>query len=255
MGDTSTEPFSDTGKDEIGDLHNSLLIVLNILHKLLEDINTMIDEHQKGNVEYSFATDEFLGDFKVLADSVLVLAAFSIRDQLTGLPNRRSFDNRLGMEWKRAIREQHNIGFLILDIDKFKNYNDSFGHQQGDVALQTVAQTIKQSVKRSLDFAARWGGEEFVVLLPATDSEGAMHFAEHLRGEIERAVIPCDNKKGETVTVSIGVYSYIPKPDETVNSFINTADNALYKAKADGRNRVVLGEDFTDFLLSDLHNF
>jgi diguanylate cyclase (GGDEF)-like protein len=199
----------------------------------------MIVEQENGNVDYSFETGEFYGDYKILADSVLELAAFGMRDQLTGIPNRRSFDNRLDMEWKRALREKTEISILIIDIDKFKNYNDSFGHQQGDVTLQTVAKTIKQSVKRSFDFAARWGGEEFVVLLPSTDPVGAFNVAEKIRTEIADTVVPCDDEAGRKVPVSIGVNTIMPDADDHINDFISKADEALYKAKETGRNRVV----------------
>ncbi|MDR0444074.1 MAG: diguanylate cyclase [Treponema sp.] len=229
------------GEDEVGQLGSSVLSVANILHKMLDDINIMITEHEKGNTDYFLDTDEFHGDYKKLADNILELSALGMRDHLTGIPNRRSFDNRLDLEWKRAIREKNLISVLILDVDKFKNYNDTYGHQQGDVALQTVAQTLKQSVKRSIDFVARWGGEEFIVLLPSTDSEGAVSVGEHIRKEIENAPIPCSVEGGKRVTVSVGVNTQIPAANNSISSFITIADNALYKAKETGRNRVVSG--------------
>jgi diguanylate cyclase (GGDEF)-like protein len=169
------------------------------------------------------------------------LADFGMKDQLTGIPNRRSFDNRMDLEWKRSTREKKPLSVMIIDVDKFKNYNDTFGHQQGDVALQTVASTVKKSLSRSTDFAARWGGEEFVILLPTTDATGAGLVAEKVRREIEKAVVPCDNAKGEKITVSVGVSTQTPAPGLTIGSFISIADEALYKAKETGRNRVVLG--------------
>jgi len=241
MGDTSTGSFAIIQqKDEIGELHKSTVEVVGILHKLLESIHVMIDEHEKGNIDYRFNTEEFLGDYKVLAESVLELADFGMRDQLTGIPNRRSFDNRLDLEWNRAIREKVPISILIIDVDKFKNYNDHFGHQQGDIALQTVAKNIRQSIKRSIDFAARWGGEEFVVLLPVTDSSGALKVAEKIRIAIEKTIIACDDEAGKQITVSIGASTHIPLKEDTITDLINKADNALYKAKESGRNRVVL---------------
>ena len=132
---------------------------------------------------------------------------------------------------------------MIIDVDKFKNYNDTYGHQQGDAALQTVAKTIKKSLNRSIDFAARWGGEEFVILLPATDSTGAAKVAEKVRREVENAEIPSDNAGAGHVTVSVGVSTQIPAPDNTIGDFVSIADEALYKAKETGRNRVVMGGD------------
>jgi len=165
-----------------------------------------------------------------------------MRDQMTGIPNRRAFDNRLAMEWNRAMRVNNPLSLLVLDVDKFKSYNDTFGHQQGDVALRTVAKTIRQSLRRPSDFLARWGGEEFVVLLPITDSNGAVVVAEHIRREIENATVPCDDEKGKKVTVSIGVSTQIPLRGSNLDDFIPDADSALYRAKEMGRNMVVLSE-------------
>jgi diguanylate cyclase (GGDEF)-like protein len=132
----------------------------------------------------------------------------------------------------------------MLDVDKFKNYNDTFGHQQGDVALQVIAKTIKQAVKRLTDFAARWGGEEFIVLLPTTDLVGAVCVAEKIRAEIENVIIPCPDPRGMRVTISIGVSSQIPTSNISPERVIALADNALYKAKAAGRNKVIfVGEE------------
>lgn len=225
------------GDDEVGALGKSLKKVAGILHKLLEDINNMIVEHEKGNTDYFFDPEEFLGDYRKLADSVLELADFGMRDQMTGLPNRRSFDNRLRMEWNRAAREGTSLSILIADVDKFKNYNDTFGHQQGDVALQTVAKAIKKSVMRPFDFTARWGGEEFVILLPAIDSNGAASVAEKIRVSIMNAAIPAGDSAATKVTVSLGVNTLRPLPGNSVESFIAGADEALYRAKEEGRNR------------------
>jgi len=224
-------------EDEVGRLGISLQKVVNVLHKLLDDINLMVGEHKKGNTDFDLDTEPFRGDYKKLADSVSELAAFSMRDQLTGLPNRRSFDNRLDLEWNRAIRDTKSISILMMDLDKFKTYNDTFGHQQGDTTLQTVANIIKQSLNRSTDFAARWGGEEFVILLPSTDATGACRVAEAIRTSIEQAVIPCDDERGRKATISIGINTLIPEKGSKIREFILAADVALYKAKGLGRNR------------------
>ena len=231
-------------RDEVSYLGKSLQKIVKTLHKLLNDINTMIIEQKNGNTDYCLNADDFNGDYKKLADSVLDLAAFGMRDQLTGIPNRRSFDYRVNWEWKRAIREKSPLSILMIDVDKFKNYNDSFGHQQGDVALQTIAKTIKQTVKRMIDFVARWGGEEFIVLLPTTDSAGAICVAEKIRAEIENMIIPCADERGNKITISIGVSTQIPTAHNSHEHTISMADSALYKAKEAGRNRAVyLGDD------------
>ena len=244
LGDTDLESFSNTTyKDEIGDLNNSIQKVATVLHELFQDINETITERERGNIDYSFETGEFLGDYKRLADSVLELATFSMNDQLTGIPNRRSFDNRVDLEWQRAVRERTPVSVLMMDIDKFKTYNDTFGHQQGDVTLQVIANTIRDSLKRKVDFAARWGGEEFIVLLPGTDTAGARRVAENIRSAVENVQIPCEDVRGRQATISIGVNTQIPEMDEEISAFIEHADNALYRAKAEGRNRVCVVGD------------
>ena len=167
----------------------------------------------------------------------------SMVDQLTGIPNRRSFDDRLAVEWKHAIRENRPISILIIDIDKFKTYNDVYGHQQGDVVLQKVAQTIQRSLKRPTDLATRWGGEEFVILLPETDLEGALEVAEHIRENIEQEKIACADGSTPRVTVSIGVNTQYPTQGSPTESFFSNADKALYVAKELGRNRVEAAND------------
>jgi diguanylate cyclase (GGDEF)-like protein len=225
-------------EDEVGHLARSLQRVADILQKLLDDISIMIAEHKKGNTDYNLNAEVFRGDYRILVDSVLELASFSLQDQLTGIPNRRSFDNRLDLEWNRAMRDKTPISCLMMDIDKFKTYNDTFGHQQGDITLQTIAHTINQSINRSTDFAARWGGEEFVVLLPNTDSSGATSVAETIRTAIEKADVPCDDERGRRATISIGVHTHIPGRSCSIDEFVSAADGALYKAKKAGRNRV-----------------
>jgi diguanylate cyclase (GGDEF)-like protein len=164
----------------------------------------------------------------------------SMFDQMTNIPNRRSFDGRLRVEWNRAVREHMPISLLMIDVDKFKNYNDTYGHQQGDIVLQTVAKIFSQAAKRSGDIAARWGGEEFVVLLPNTMMPGALDIAERIRADVEAVIIPCTDGSTTKVTVSIGVNTQTPVHGNSIDVFISNADKALYEAKARGRNRVVV---------------
>ena len=178
-----------------------------------------------------------------MLNQLRMIELLSMLDQLTSIPNRRGFDNRLDMEWIRAIRENTFISFLILDIDKFKVYNDTYGHQQGDRVLQAVSKTITQSLNRPGDYAARWGGEEFVVLLPNTDMDGALAIAEKIRMNIGNVLIPCADGTETRVTVSIGVNSKMPLRFPSREEFIAEADKALYRAKETGRNRVCHTEE------------
>lgn len=163
-------------------------------------------------------------------------------DSLTEIPNRRSFDNRIDMEWRRAMRERQAISFLMMDVDKFKTYNDTYGHLQGDILLKTVAKIFTASARRPPDLAARLGGEEFGVLLPGTDLPGALHKAEEIRQKVEATRIPTvDGAKMTGVTISIGVAATVPTPDDPAEKLVARADEYLYAAKAAGRNRVVSG--------------
>jgi len=174
-----------------------------------------------------------------IVNQLRTIERLSMIDQLTNIPNRRSFDERLHIEWNRAIREQMPISLLMLDIDNFKNYNDTYGHQQGDVLLKTVAEILSLSSKRSTDFAARWGGEEFVILLPNTPLPNAVNIAETIRINIENEVIPCADNSTTKITASIGVNTLIPTRENSADAFISAADKALYAAKAAGRNKVI----------------
>lgn len=159
------------------------------------------------------------------------LAALSLTDSLTGLANHRAFHARLGEELTRAKRYGTPLSLLLLDVDRFKSYNDTFGHPAGDEALQKIA-VVLQSHARESDLAARHGGEEFAVLLPQTDRAGALCVAETLRTSIEEAVWPL-----RAVTTSIGVAT-TGAPHASVRELIEAADEALYRSKSAGRNRV-----------------
>jgi len=162
----------------------------------------------------------------------------STTDQLTGIPNRRSFNLQVNKEWGRNMRDQKPLSLMILDIDMFKVFNDTYGHQQGDEVLRIIATALKESLRRSSDFAARWGGEEFVILLPNTDMNGAIINAERIRESIEQITIAVSNAHSVGVTVSIGVATLTPSQEVSPNELISQADRALYSAKEKGRNMV-----------------
>lgn len=165
------------------------------------------------------------------------LEQLTFTDGLTGIKNRRYFDRAMDKEYRRAFREKWALGLLIIDIDHFKQFNDQFGHLIGDDCLRTVAQEIENHIYRDTDIAARFGGEEFCVLLPNTDNEGTQYIAEKLRQAIEDLKFKAD---GDFVPihVSIGATSYTPRQEHGYELMISIADEALYRSKQQGRNRV-----------------
>ncbi len=163
----------------------------------------------------------------------------AVFDALTGVPNRRSFTASLLKEYKRSQREHLPLSIIMCDVDKFKEYNDTYGHINGDLCLIKVAQSVQDSLHRPSDYVARYGGEEFVVLLPTTTLEGAMHIAETIRSNIEKMALPHKNSSPlPVVTVSLGVATSEGTSEMTYEELIRCADTALYKAKELGRNRV-----------------
>ncbi len=175
-----------------------------------------------------------------LAAAIETLHRISTQDGLTGVANRRLFDETLSLEWRRAARSRAPLSLLMLDIDYFKAFNDQTGHQAGDECLRRVAQALRESLHRAADLVSRYGGEEFAILLPETNSEQALAIAEGLRARIESLDIAHAGAPAGHVTVSIGMASAIPPRDgANVGDFVRCADAALYDAKRSGRNRVV----------------
>ncbi len=167
------------------------------------------------------------------------LSRLSFVDDLTGLANRRRFEETLDKEWRRATRFQNPLSVVIADIDGFKAYNDALGHPEGDKCLAAVGAVFRQTVSRAGDLAARYGGEEFIVLIPAADHATAAAFAERIRLACEARAIPHPSSPvGSVVTISLGVASCIPSPQTSASAMIADADAALYRAKQEGRNRV-----------------
>jgi len=177
-----------------------------------------------------------------IIDQMRTIESIGLIDPLTRISNRRGFESRLGVEWNRAVRERTPISLLVMDIDKFKKYNDTYGHQQGDAALKTFAEASVRSLMRAVDFAARWGGEEFVILLPSTDFNGAADVAERVRKNVETSVIVTEEGEETFLTVSIGINSVTPDTDTDIKDFIEKADQALYKAKQLGGNMYIKNE-------------
>ena len=176
------------------------------------------------------------------AESALKTLAAS--DGLTGLANRRSFDQTLAMEWARAQRTKKPVSLLFADVDHFKSYNDLHGHQKGDECLRAVAALIGENALRPADLSARYGGEEFATIMPETDMNGARKVAERLRNVLTGLQIPHGaSGAGPLVTLSIGIATQVPSEDVSSDWLLGQADQALYAAKHLGRNRVVSADE------------
>jgi two-component system chemotaxis family response regulator WspR len=161
-------------------------------------------------------------------------------DGLTGIANRRYFDDYLNAEWKRARREQQELSILLIDVDNFKLYNDTYGHVAGDLVLKKVAKSLEASSMRPADLGARFGGEEFAIILPATGINGAVISGKKVCAAVEALKIPhAHEASGEWLTVSIGVASLTPQSNDAPNDLIEQADKRLYRAKQQGKHRVV----------------
>ncbi len=176
---------------------------------------------------------------KTLEQTNQQLYRLSSIDGLTGVANRRSFDEFLHHEWRRSLRESTPLSVIMADIDFFKAFNDSLGHQAGDECLKAVAGIISDGLKRPGDIVARYGGEEFVVVLPGTDAPGALDVAEILRAAVESLSLEHPSSAiGRYATISLGVASLIPDDEKTPENLVHQADQALYAAKNGGRNQV-----------------
>jgi len=197
--------------------------------KLSEKLKTSVKER----------TEELRRVNEKLKASNLKLEQISMIDGLTSIKNRRAFDIAFNKAYKLCMREGIPLALIMIDIDHFKIFNDTYGHISGDQALIRIAEVIEDVIKRPGDIAARYGGEEFVVLLMNTTEEGAAIVAEEIRRRIEELGINNEGMK-TVITVSLGLSSFIPDDEKTPEELIGTADRALYKAKEGGRNKVVV---------------
>lgn len=168
------------------------------------------------------------------------LRQLSVSDGLTGIANRRHFDNYLQSEWAKAVRYGKTLALIMVDIDFFKAYNDTYGHQTGDECVIKIAAVLQNGVKRASDLTARYGGEEFAIILPETNASGALLLAEQLRLAVEQQEMEHHSSVYGIVTISLGVAACTPKPGSSPAVVISRADQALYDAKRQGRNQVRL---------------
>lgn len=172
------------------------------------------------------------------------LQLISNTDGLTGIANRRHFDQSLAHEWARAQRAQTPLSLIMLDVDVFKHFNDHYGHLAGDKCLQALALTLAQTGgRREGDLVARFGGEEFVVLLPSSDAQAAMDVAHQIQHAIQAMALPHEGAPFGIVTVSFGVATVVPQRDQAPEELVRCADRAMYRAKQGGRNRIELAPD------------
>jgi diguanylate cyclase (GGDEF)-like protein len=168
-----------------------------------------------------------------------LLEQMAMLDSLTGIPNRRRFNEVFEQEWRRCMRDGVPLSLIVVDVDHFKIFNDTYGHTAGDEVLRRIAKTLSTSLRRPGDFVARYGGEEFVILLPGIDSEGARNLSEHTRADVEAEHIPhALSEVAPWITISLGGATRIPRDNAPSPELFCLADTYLYEAKHSGRNRV-----------------
>lgn len=175
-----------------------------------------------------------------LAELNQELLKLTLTDALTGVANRRQFDKVLFSEWNRAIRSQTPLCLIIADVDDFKKYNDTYGHQMGDVCLQTIAKLLSSKARRSADLVARYGGEEFAFILPMTNTQEVVDMLGNLIQALGHLNFPHISSELGHVTMSFGMAMMVPQNNQSLDLLIKKADDALYAAKAQGKNRYVI---------------
>ena len=207
---------------------NYYMVILYTVYMILLSL-TSFNFHKAQNqiINYQFE----------LLQSNILLEDLATKDSLTGLPNRRAFEDYLKTEWDRHIRSRNIISMMMIDVDYFKDYNDHYGHDKGDEILVEIAQALEESLHRPADKSARYGGEEFIILLPETPKDGAMEVAERIHEELRNKKILHEySANNKFLTVSIGIVTLVPKPGLDLKMLQIMADRELYKAKANGRN-------------------
>ncbi len=212
-------------------------LISNVEHSMEGGLDTTIDE--RGLKEVHLLARAFNLLAHTLQSNMSELRRLSSLDGLTGIANRRAFDTRLEEEWPRALRNRKPLALLLIDIDFFKAYNDSLGHQAGDQCLREVAETLQGEMKRPGDLVARYGGEEFVVVLPDTDVFGAGVVALNIKNSLQKRALPHPASTiAPVITLSIGVNAIIPDSKDSSMELVGGADRALYEVKRSGRNSI-----------------
>ncbi len=186
-------------------------------------------------------TEELNDKMQLLEEANLKLELIASQDGLTGISNRRHFNEALANEWRRALRNKTKLSLIIADIDSFKLYNDNYGHLNGDKCLKKIANELYKIARRPGDTAARYGGEEFVLLLPETAQDKAMFLAQKLQNNICKLNIPHNHSKvARFITLSFGIATMVPNKQASPDDLIESADQALYRAKEEGRNQIIV---------------
>lgn len=219
--------------DAIGDLSRSFAIMAN---QLKESLTTLEQRVEERNLELTQLNQE--------------LQRLAHSDGLTQTANRRYFDAYLDQEWQRLSREQQPISLILCDADFFKAYNDTCGHQAGDECLKQLAIVLQQAAQRPADLVARYGGEEFAIILPYTDTKGAIAVAAHIRRILEKLAIPHRSSSHGRITISMGIATAIPHLNRFPSTLIAASDQALYVAKTNGRDTYHVAKDWAIFLPS-----
>lgn len=231
--------FNDMLKQTLALLSVALLLSITCVGAVMRALHLRTNDALASAQEVDLSNQKLIEEVEERKQAQAKLKHLSQHDGLTGLHNRRYFDEQLEAEWKRAIRQQYEIAIIMIDIDYFKNYNDLYGHQAGDDCLRVIANTIRKSVTRESDTLARYGGEEFVVILPGTAHAGVIKIAEKMRVNVEALQLENTNAlPRKIVTISMGVASSQPTIDDKADQLLKMADNRLYDAKSGGRNRL-----------------
>ncbi|MBI4692498.1 MAG: bacteriohemerythrin [Gammaproteobacteria bacterium] len=226
--------------DPVDNATTALLGALrNLYHVLSAQNDDLVIANRNLEQRVAERTEALARANAALTDANRQLEKASRTDGLLGIANRKYFDEKLREEWQRGRRERHPLGLIMLDVDHFKRYNDSYGHIAGDACLRAVAGAAGGALKRPGDLIARYGGEELVIMLPHTDVAGALAVARQVLEHIHALALPhCDSPVAPHVTVSMGVASRFADTARSAESLIAAADAALYAAKEAGRNRI-----------------
>ena len=223
--------------------------LLSFCHSLWSHCDRLYTKNQELSHEQAL---DWVQEKEELEASIVTLQELSMHDAMTKLPNRRHFDHSYAREWRRSRRQKAPISILMIDIDHFKQYNDEYGHLQGDECLRQVSDVFGMYARRGGDLSARYGGEEFVILLPETPIDHARNLADQIRQAIVDLQIPHVLSKYRVVTVTIGVAAATPEDKQKAKTVIQRADTALYQGKHEGRNCVVLAPPFDSEEITEL---